>query len=330
MTIVYLTMRREPKIEWFFDSLFKETGFDKTAVKVVVIDAYAAEEERRQHFKTLCPFDNFIHIEPKLNVWNGEGKKTNRECFACGNALNTALCVVDEGEFLVFVADLTILRPGWWARARAAESRGGVTCGHYSKIYHPLVVSGKLTRFLWVIEGEDTRAAINSEGVVRCHGGWLYGPCYAAPLETLLHINGADEATDGMGYEDILMGQRLQNSGVNIYYDPKLSVFEWEEGHYPPINQIFKRSDRKLESGEEINVYMHKWSQTALHSLGTPNLRAVRKQWQETQTWPEPFEAFVWPDGKTLDPTLFEICNQPSQSSSEQQGNPKGLLGRVR
>lgn len=318
MTVVYMTMRKNPFIEWFFDSLFREVGFNPDAVSVIFVDFYANDPERRSDIKSKNKFSRFLHIPPKPCVWQGPNRLSSMDLYCGANSINTIACVAPS-DYMVFVSDLSVILPGWYSAAKEAEEGGYVVCGGYSKVYHLIVENGQINRFLWTKHGEDTRIG-PLHGKMPCHGAWLYGPCFGLHLNTLLAVNGADEACNGIGYEDTCLGQRLNNLGVPIFYDKRLKVFESEEAHYEPINDKLIRMSRKVNNDpREVGRIISDLTTTAIHSIGSPNLEAVRKIYNITKSFPDPVPPYIWADGKSLAPELMsteitESCNQRSQS----------------
>jgi hypothetical protein len=66
ITIAYLTNRRNPQIEWFFDSLHNECGGNYDGIKILVIDYWAQEDGRD---------------------WSAKAVKARRDVFKKGRAL---------------------------------------------------------------------------------------------------------------------------------------------------------------------------------------------------------------------------------------------------
>lgn len=242
-TIVYITNRREPMIEWFFDSLHRECHGCYDNIKIVVVDFYADYPGRRDSF--LAKAHCFItHIPPKPTVWQGHFRLTQRDYFAASNTRNTGIAVAQDG-YVVFVDDISVLCPGWLAEVRRAAEGNYIACGTYQKVLKLVVDNGSIVFFIDHPAGHDTRMAkVTNDEPLRCDGGWLFGASFAAPLEALLTINGLDEAADmvGQGGEDYLCGIMLEKSGYELRFCPRMKTLESEERHYldPPFKRVIK------------------------------------------------------------------------------------------
>lgn len=229
LTICYVTSRKDPKIEWFFSSLNKQLNLVGGEVpKIVLVDFFCTE----RYYKFESIFD-ICHTPPKPSIWQGKHRLTKENWFDAGNARNTGLCLAPDG-YIAYVDDLSVLMPGWLTNVRQAMSFNGITLGAYRKVKNLVVENGLVTSYdqEWT-GGRDSRWFFgNDSGSVPCHGDMLYGCSLVAPVEALLTVNGWPEALcGGLGFEDVAMGQVLENAGFKFHYNRNMLTFESEEHH---------------------------------------------------------------------------------------------------
>lgn len=246
LTIAYMTSRKNPQINWFFDSLHRETGGDYTGIKVVVVDFWAKQRNEPDHNTSalknaamVIPNRGgaFAHVEPKPTVWQGTARLTKADYFAAANARNTALCLAPDG-WIALVDDVSVLMPGWLNAVREAMEGNYVVCGSYRKVLELTVDNGNVLGFKDCPNGHDTRwPAGDDTKAVDCAKTpeWTYGCSFAAPVEALLNIGGVPEVCNGIGYEDCVTGFMLANNGyapaTGIRYDRRMMTIESEELH---------------------------------------------------------------------------------------------------
>jgi hypothetical protein len=203
LTIAYITARQEPRIEWFMDSLARQSH--DALANVLIIDSHP---ER--------PLKNVRVVQPKPCVWQGPHKLTAVDFFSASNARNTAICLC-KTEWIAMVDDLSVLMPGWLDHAlEATEHENTITCGAFRKVKGLEVEDGLVKKFTHYEEGLDWRLKLHRKTVsYRCPPEWFFGCSFVAPLEALLQVNGYPELLcDGMGYEDTIMGLML---GKNVF-----------------------------------------------------------------------------------------------------------------
>lgn len=238
VTICYMTNRRDCRFEWFHSSLVRQMG-GKRVGKLVVVDFYA--DERPQERKALAD----VWVTPKPTVWQGKHRLTSCNYFAPSNARNTGLCFA-EGTHVVFVDDLSVLRPKWWdvVSREVRENRKRVVLGRYSKVLNLAVsAEGEIEGYDTWPTGEDSRYdARHGEGERQVSGGWMYGASVCAPIEAMLEINGFDEDCDSMGGEDYAAGIMLEHRGWEIVYHQGMATYEDEMLHHAetPFKHIIK------------------------------------------------------------------------------------------
>jgi len=249
ITIAYMTNRRNPRFEWFADSLANQAP--REDVEVVVIDFYHGERDLSE----ACRHHGFRAkgSKPKPTVWQGEGRLTNRNFFAAANARNTAICLA-RGDYIAFVDDVSVLAPTWYQSVQAAAMAGRVACGTYQKVKKMEVSEGKLIRFERYFEGEDARLLRASGDCMQCPADWFFGCSCGAPIQAMLHINGYPEMCDGMGYEDSETGKTLRRAGYPLFFYRGMKTFESEEAHHE--DQPFDRQDYGVSPNDKSHALL--------------------------------------------------------------------------
>lgn len=264
LTIAYMTMRKEPKIEWFFHSLGNQIHSFGIPFSVVIIDFHAPREIAS--FCAASGITAFQHGAPKPNVWQGPHRLTKEDYFAAANARNTALCLAPDG-WIAFVDDLSVLMPGWLSRVKEAMNGNAIVGGAYKKVNKLVVENGIAVSYEEIPSGVDSRWGFGrSNRVVKINGGQLYGCSFVAPVEALLTINGFPEFADGLGSEDYLAGIVLENVGYEIMYDRQMLTLESEELHHSSAqwedtesgrvfhSSSFKRTDKGISPNDKSHA----------------------------------------------------------------------------
>lgn len=270
LTIAYFTSRKKPMMEWFFDSLHRETGGNYEGIRIVVVDTW--ELERGMGFRDSLDIDmigtiedetiiagggEFYHVSPKPTVWQGKHKLTKEDWFAASNARNTAVCLAPDG-WIAFVDDLSVLLPGWLTHVRAAMAgdQKTITLGAYRKVKDLVVENGSIVSFTDHPSGHDNRYGYGSDDMpVSCGGNWLYGCSLVAPVQAFLDINGWPEAwTDGLSFEDCIAGIMLAKKGYSFQYCRSMMTYESEELHAQL--PIMKRSDYGVSPNDKSHAVL--------------------------------------------------------------------------
>lgn len=300
LTIAYMTSRKEPRIEWFLDSVHnemeKEGLLDSVLRKIIVVDRW--KEERPPQLLEVWHGDLLKWVGVKPSVWQGPARLVNQDWFAAANARNTALCFCDTSH-LAYTDDLSVLLPGWLKSAREAMGGNYIACGAYRKVKGLVVENGIVKSFTLFPQGEDNRLKHVTQDVTQCGGNWLYGCSLVAPVEALLSVNGwPEDLCDGHGFEDVCMGIVLKNAGYDIRYDRRMMTYESEEDHHK--EPAFTRKDFHFENGVAVEGGNGKTdkSHAALNialasrhfpnSFGEGGIRALRQKTLAGEPWPIP------------------------------------------
>ncbi len=214
LTIVFVTARHEPKIEWFFDSLNRETGGDYSNTNIIVVNSYYPSDIRSK-------IGNLIITRPKPTIWQGEHRITKEDWWAKCNAMNTGIALCDT-EWIAFVDDRCVLAHGWLHAIQDSMIGNYAVCGSYEKRAGMKVENGEI-----VDEGELLGIDVRRQrGFPHLTADWYGGSC-ALPLEWCLRVNGYPEKyCDGLGFEDIAFGILLRNNHLEMRYDSRMRIIE--------------------------------------------------------------------------------------------------------
>lgn len=293
ITIAYFTSRKDPKFEWFIHTLNREATPDnkwKEIKEIIVVDFYANEPERLKFLMSrvdvIIPEHVKIkHTAPKPCPWQGEFKVTPQDHFAASNARNTAFAMC-ESEFIACVDDLSFFRHGWIDNVLWAAHGKCVILGAYTKVNQVTVDSLGNFKFIPSLGAEGNDIGVDSrlsnprikDGTAhRVEGEWLFGCSFAMPIEYAYQTNGFDEACDGMGFEDVLFGMRLNRVTDNIWYCPNMFTYESDELHSAPGNAKFVRRSRMVTKN---GLMPHKDGVMSDHAM---------LQWTRESSSPHPF-----------------------------------------
>jgi hypothetical protein len=210
LTICYVTARHEPKVEWFLDSLYRETAGDYSNTKTIVVHTYPFPEVKRCN-----------HIYPKPTIWQGKHRITKTDWWAKCNAMNTGIALCDT-EWISFVDDRCVLSHGWLQCVQDSMIHGYAVCGSYEKRSGMKVVNGEVVKEGEYLGGDD-RPQRGFPVPIR---DWYGGSC-ALSLEFCLRVNGMpEEICDGLGFEDVAFGILLRNNNIPMYYDSRMKIIE--------------------------------------------------------------------------------------------------------
>lgn len=286
LTIAYITARKDCRIQWFADSLVRQS---KLGFSVIVVDRFHDEHGRQSDMCAAFLEAGYLgqkyrHVLPKPNVWNGPHRLTKEDWFAAASQRNTALCLC-ETTHIAYVDDLSVLMPDWLDAVNEAVAGNYIGCGAYKKVKNLVVKDGEPVGYVETPEGYDDRLRRVTEDISPCTGGWLYGCSLVAPVEDLLEVGGWPEYVDGMGAEDYTLGIALTNAGKHLKYCRKMLTLESDELHFvePPM--------RKTDKGVSPNDKSHAALRIAQQSKYFPNyypggMRALREHVQAGGDFP--------------------------------------------
>jgi hypothetical protein len=294
LTIAYITNRKNPRFHWFIESLTRQVK-DGDDIDLIVVDSWLwnlspeEQEVRRADFRG--DYHYIIkHVPPKPNIWQGPTRLTKADWWAASNARNTAICLA-QGDYLMFVDDLSLLCPTWLDQVRHAVQHKYALAGAYQKVKNMVVKDGLMVSFEDFPQGHDHRLRAGFSGIVPCAGGWFYGCSCGMPLETWLDVNGYDELADSLSSEDYLCGIRINKLGIKMYYNNNALTYESEEAHFEEGNKVI-RSDFKGGDGRPNKDWGHHILSIVNggthRSHGTPDLRLIRTQLTCGEPFPIP------------------------------------------
>lgn len=243
MSVVHTTHRRDPAFDWFVDSLAGQLE-PPDELEVIFVDGLYDRARGAELERLIAGRFAFRHVPAKPNPWNGPHRLTRmREYSAIASARNTGIVFATK-PYVVFVDDLGVLGPGWWAQVKLAALRRIVVAGAYRKdremvVREGVLLSGRPT-------GIDCRWERGDDAApVRISGGELFGAGTGAPRDLLVELNGYDEMCDPVGGEDYQLGLRIEFAGVPVYYCRSMLVVESEERHAqaPVVTRMDKTID---------------------------------------------------------------------------------------
>ena len=241
LTLAYVTFRPNPKLEWWLDSLNKQADelHAWPLIKRIVIVS--------PHKITAAPVCSYVITRPCPGVWQGPHRLTKADYFDVANARNTAIALAPTSH-IVFSDDLSVLMPGWLQQVvdalNSEELSRKIVCGAYRKVNKLNVVDGKVASFEDHPPGVDHRTLlVRGSEPQPCRGQWAFGCSLMAPIEALLSVNGYDQDTASLSYEDVVLGQMLENRGHEFVFAPRMMTYESEELHHDPSNPRYLRWD---------------------------------------------------------------------------------------
>lgn len=310
LTICFTTARKEPRFEWFRDSLFLQIEKMKVSIDVVVIDLfhpniftksinsnpeYANDKTPLgQSFAVGESFVRFEGFQPKPTVWQGEHRITKENWWAKSNALNTALCLA-KGEWFACVDDRSVLLPGWLNCIKEAMEGDYAVCGSYSKRVNLKVENGVITDPGMVI-GVDPR---KSRELIPTFGADWFGCNNALPLEWALTVGGYSEDCDGMRYEDTVFGNMLARNNFITKFDPRMMVVQDRKMPESEIN--LRGMDKGSSPDDKSHALMRRvdGKKNPTHDF---NLNHVRSLVQAGQPFPHHnnLPSCDWYDGQPI------------------------------
>lgn len=280
LSIGFISNRKQDHFEWFYDSLAPQIKQGEE-IEIIVINP-AATNWRDRPLAT--------HALPKPCSWSGPERLTSKDWWSKANSLNTFFCMATH-PFVALVDDRCIAQPGWLNRVRLADRGGYMVCGTYTKRHGMLVNQGHILDH-GELDGEDGRlkslgkVPVAKNETYLCNGEWAFGCHYALPLAWALECNGADERTNGLGFEDVLFGFAIRNNNHPVHFDPKMSVIQdrtpLEVGSTPRSSKEKHPGDKTDKAWTLLGEYRDKGRRRADHHF---DIDKMREYYQEHRIW---------------------------------------------
>jgi hypothetical protein len=301
LTVAYITSRKEPKFEWFIDSLVNQMS-PEDKLHVIVVDTFNETRDWKLNPR-FFEFDNIKlrNVEPKPTIWQGKHRITKDDWWAASNARNTAICLC-ETEWIAFLDDRCVLLPGWLEAVKKAMRENYVVLGSYEKRSKMVVEKGFIRGFDSLI-GKDPRLTQAPQGKKNCPHSWMFGCTFAMPLAVALEINGFEEAADGLSMEDSLFGLMLRNAGHQLTYDPSMRMIEDRtEGECAPVMKRSSKEKHPNDVGDKGHAALKRFG-ILKRTEFTPNLSAIREDLRSGRGFPTHLpesDPVDWFDGQKI------------------------------
>ncbi len=339
ITICHITGRREPRWEYFVDSICRQaTPEELSEIQFIFVDAklwgdnvrtgtfvdvslvgrmtlgreiYHDPERIAKLSKIVRSRFEYSHIPPLPNVFQGPFRLTGKDWFYAGLNRNTGI-IAAKNDYVMFCDDLAWPAPTWLAQVRHAADHKYLLAGQYKKVKKLVVEDGVMVSHEEFPPGVDSRWPHGSPvGIVPWHGSGVYGCSFGAPLESLLEVDGNGRETAMQGAEDYCLGIRLERTGLKVMLNQNCLTLESEEDHHtePSLPRESKIVwPNRLPRGYVGNPMSDHVHLNRLRSeLGRvtplfPNgLRGIRDRYLTTGMVPVPTEPSEdWRDGQPL------------------------------
>ena len=226
ITFIYITCRKNPKLEWFVDSLCNQK--DDTPIQLVIVDYdLQFDETRRELFSKIVRNRlDFVHVSSKPNPVQGKYRLTSINYFSAGSARNTGICYA-KYDYLVFIDDTSIMKEGSFSEILKCANEKIIVSFGYKKVRAMVIEDGKFISGRFDEHGTDSRWNQGLE-FRKISGSQLFGYS-ASPLSVILSVNGYDEICNTMGGEDYHYGVRVEKLNIPIYYNRNVTFYESED-----------------------------------------------------------------------------------------------------
>lgn len=265
LTLAYVTFRPKPQFKWWIESLAwqaKDIGFNHPIRQIIVVSPHADSSEFDDEAFDCLPFACRVKVvEPCPGVWQGPHRLTKADFFDVANARNTAIALAPTSH-IVFSDDLSVLMPGWLQQVVDAINSDDlsrkIVCGAYRKVNKLEVEDGYVRGFHPHLPGIDHRTQIYmGSDPTPCRGQWAFGCSLMAPIEALLSVNGYDQDTASLGYEDVVLGQMLEKRGHEFVFAPCMMTYESEELHHDASNPRYIRWDPGVSPNDKSHAILN-------------------------------------------------------------------------
>jgi glycosyltransferase involved in cell wall biosynthesis len=286
LTVIYVTSRPDPKIDWFLDSLHSQIN-DWEHVEIVIVDSLRGKRTEGTEINPLFhrpKFRDVRIVSPKPTIWQGEHRITKEDWWAASNARNTGICLA-RTDWIAFLDDRCVLMPTWLQAIRNAMSQNYAVCGTYEK-RHNLTVENGVIKNGGIVTGRDNRFTGRENFPREVDGGYWYGCTNALPLEWALNVNGyAEDLCDGLSFEDIPFGMTLKNNHYTIQFDQTMQMIE--DRSPGSLGAVMKRSDYGVSPRDKSHKVLEIF-RSSKTSQNTFNIREVREKVLRGEPFPPP------------------------------------------
>lgn len=244
ISICYLTARKEPKFNWFFESLNRQ--ITNQEIEIIIIDYF--KEERGGDFldiakKSFNKKVKIIHVEPLPSFCQGKYRVTKNEYWDASIARNTGF-VFASNPYVAFVDDCSVLGEKWLDSVIEGAQLNQIVLGAYQKHTKVIVENGLLISSECLPQDIDSRWKYAQRDKISGHASWFFGASFCMPLEFALDVNGFDELQAISSYEDCPFGIRLEKAGYKFFYDKRMFTIESIEHHV--IDKALIRQDPEI------------------------------------------------------------------------------------
>lgn len=291
LSIVYITARAEPEFGWISPAI--------AGLKTVIVDAKIE--------RTYDAGDGqAILTAVKPNIWQGKYRVTQEDWWNAAAARNTGICHV-KTPWVMFLDDRSVLLPGWHVAIEAAIAGNYAVCGAYEKHAGMTVHNGVIQEWGEII-GQDGRYIHCKKNKIEfpyqfpSEWAWMYGCCFALPVEWYLNVNGQDETSGGSSAEDTFFSLMLANNGYPIKYDARCMLAE--DRTPAKCGPRVRREDKGVSPNDKSHALLARLRgrKTAEHYYGPFDLRAQRDSILCGGQFPLPEEKeyMDWYDGQLV------------------------------
>ena len=247
ISFVYITCRKDPKLEWFLDSLYNQAlaiNFDFKLIQVIIVDYNLQYDTNRTDYVSNIVNNrfNYKHVSPKPSAYQGPSRLTSINYFCASVPRNTGVIYADF-DYIVFIDDLSVMEINSFKEVVNCAQNNLVVAFAYKKVYELQVNDGNIINKREHPTGIDNRINQNIDSVHQISGSQFYGYS-ASPKSVLLKVNGYDEICSSIGGEDYNYGLRVQKLQIPIYYNRNVLFYESEENAYQ--GNVFMRRDSIL------------------------------------------------------------------------------------